>query len=141
MSNLAGLLEEQGRHEEAELLHREEMESSRAKLGEEHPETLTSMNGLATVLQAQRRHDEAQPLHRQALAGRRARLGDSHPETMSDIYNLADLLRAALPRRARAVSVHGAQHKETIGSTKSLAGFLKELGRETEAAELLAGLS
>ncbi|CAE7228553.1 klc-2, partial [Symbiodinium microadriaticum] len=68
---------------------------SRAKLGEEHPLTLTSMNNLAFLLKARGSYEEADPLYRKVLEIRhgRARLGDSHPDTMNSMYGLASLLR------------------------------------------------
>jgi len=39
-------------------------------LGEEHPDTLTSINNLASCLNSQSKHSEAEPLYRQALAAR-----------------------------------------------------------------------
>ena len=39
----------------------------KAKLGEDHPDTLQSLNNLALLLQAQGRLAEAEPLHREAL--------------------------------------------------------------------------
>ena len=50
MNNLALVLEKQGKYEEAEMMHREELELSQRILGKEHPSTLTSMNNLALVL-------------------------------------------------------------------------------------------
>ena len=38
-----------------------------AKLGQDHPQTLSSLNNLAGLLQAQGHLEEAQPLYRQAL--------------------------------------------------------------------------
>ena len=38
-----------------------------AKLGEDHPETLVSLNNLAALLQALERLAEAEPLYREAL--------------------------------------------------------------------------
>ncbi len=42
--------------------------SQQQVLGEEHPNTLGSMNGLAFCLDSQSKHSEAESLHRQALA-------------------------------------------------------------------------
>ena len=39
-----------------------------AKLGKDHPVTLTSLNNLAALLQAQGKLAEAEPLYREALA-------------------------------------------------------------------------
>ncbi|MBE3015949.1 tetratricopeptide repeat protein [Microbispora sp. NEAU-D428] len=50
-NNLATVLGELGRLEEAEAEHRAVLEVCRRVLGEEHPDTLVSQNNLATVLE------------------------------------------------------------------------------------------
>jgi len=49
MNNLASVYASQGRNEEAEKLLSEAVEIRRRVLGEEHPDTLGSMNILAVV--------------------------------------------------------------------------------------------
>ena len=72
MNNLAQLLQDQGKLDEAELLMVEEFEATRTTLGPKHPSTLTSMSNLAALLMGQGKLDEAKPLMLQvlALAGR-----------------------------------------------------------------------
>jgi hypothetical protein len=47
MANLASTSRDQGRWEEAETLEVQVIETSKTKLGADHPDTLTSMNNLA----------------------------------------------------------------------------------------------
>ena len=47
MNNLALVLSDQGKYEEAEEMHRQTLGLSETVLGKEHPDTLTSMNNLA----------------------------------------------------------------------------------------------
>merc|ERR1712054_715116 len=70
INNLAGLLEERGRLDEAEPLYQEALAGRREKLGDKHPDTLLSINNLAALLKAQGRLDEAERLDRGALADR-----------------------------------------------------------------------
>ena len=65
-----------------------------AKLGDDHPDTLESMNDLAILYKEQARYDEAEPLLIQALEGRRIKLGDTHPHTLESISNLIELYEA-----------------------------------------------
>ena len=58
MSNLARVLDNQGRYEEADAMHRETLAQRKKVLGPEHPSTLTSMGNLQSVLERQRRHKE-----------------------------------------------------------------------------------
>ncbi|KAL4853235.1 Kinesin light chain [Chlorella vulgaris] len=60
----------------------------------DHPDTLRSMINLANVLKAQGKHVEAEELYRGALAGRRRVLGEDHPDTLMSMNNLANVLKA-----------------------------------------------
>jgi tetratricopeptide (TPR) repeat protein len=64
------VLQLQGRYEEAETLNRRALEGWEKELGEDHPNTLISVNNLASVLQDQGRYEEAETLNRRALEGR-----------------------------------------------------------------------
>jgi tetratricopeptide (TPR) repeat protein len=67
MSNLAGMLREQGRFGEAELLLHETLQLRREALGLRNPDTLISVNNLAAVLFDEGRYSEAEPQLREAL--------------------------------------------------------------------------
>ena len=64
MSDLAGVLDDEGRHGEAETLYRETLQLRREVLGERDPRTITSMSDLAGVLDDEGRHGEAETLYR-----------------------------------------------------------------------------
>ena len=55
---------------------------SKAKLGPDHPDTLTSMNNLADSYDALGRHADALKLREETLALRKAKLGPDHPDTL-----------------------------------------------------------
>ena len=57
-------------------------------LGDEHPDTLTSMNNLATTLYAQGDLAGAQEIQEQVLEISRRILGDEHPDTSMSAWNL-----------------------------------------------------
>jgi tetratricopeptide (TPR) repeat protein len=67
MNNLALVLSDQGKHEQAEEMHRQALGLRETVLGKEHPSTLTSMNNLANVLRDQGKYEQAEEMHRQAL--------------------------------------------------------------------------
>lgn len=89
---LASILDDQGKYDEAETMHRQTLTSMETLLGKEHPETLISMNELALVLAAQGKYDEAEIMHRQTLLLNEELLGDEHPVTLASMNNLAKLL-------------------------------------------------
>ena len=53
MNNLARVLSEQGKYEQAEEMHQQTLRLMEITLGKEHPHTLTSRNNLAAVLRDQ----------------------------------------------------------------------------------------
>ena len=67
----------------------------KAKLGPDHPDTLTSMNNLAVGYQAAGKLDKALPLFEETLALRKAKLGPDHPDTLTSMNNLASGYQAA----------------------------------------------
>ena len=67
MSNLAGVLEDQGKFESAESLHRRALKILEITVGWKHRDTATSLNNLASVLEEQGNFSEAEDLLRRAL--------------------------------------------------------------------------
>jgi hypothetical protein len=63
----------------AEKLNRRALAGREKELGEQHPDTLASVNNLAGVLQDQGMYEDAEKLSRRALAGREKELGELHP--------------------------------------------------------------
>jgi hypothetical protein len=55
------------------------MEMSKRVLGDEHPDTLTSMGNLALTYSNQGRWKEAEELEVQVIETRKRVLGDEHP--------------------------------------------------------------
>src|ERR1700727_2561557 len=80
VSNLASVLQDQGKYQEAEVLYRQALEGREKMLGKEHPETLVSISKLALVLQNQGKYQEAEAMNRRAL-DRREVLGKMYLAT------------------------------------------------------------
>jgi Flp pilus assembly protein TadD len=60
-------------------------------LGEQHPDTLVSLNNLALLRLEQRRYSEAEDLFNKVLEVRRRVLGSNHPDTISILDSLGHL--------------------------------------------------
>ena len=60
-------------------------------LGNEHPDTLTSMYYLAFVYWKEGQDAEAEPVYKKVLQGRRRVLGDAHPDTLISMHYLGVL--------------------------------------------------
>ncbi|CAG9951683.1 unnamed protein product [Clonostachys rosea f. rosea IK726] len=85
MANLASTYTNQGRWEEAEKLGLQVMETSKMKLGVDHPSTLTSMADLASTYWNQGRWEEAEKLELQVMETTWSRPSS----TLTSINNLA----------------------------------------------------
>ncbi|KAK0712753.1 hypothetical protein B0T26DRAFT_651449 [Lasiosphaeria miniovina] len=88
MANLASTFWNQGRWEEAEKLEVQVMETSKTKLGADHPSTLTSMNNLAFTWKYQGLHIEALALMEGCAWARQRALGPRHPDTLSSLATI-----------------------------------------------------
>ncbi len=145
-SNLAEVFREQGRLDEAERLQRETLEIRRRVLGDQHPDTFSSLTNLAQVLDQLGHPDESEPLMRQVLAGRRRVVGSDHPHTVWALLDLGILLSRqgrhaeAEPLLAEALETYrrtlGDDHPDTLGVMSDLANERKSLGFHDEAEQL-----
>jgi tetratricopeptide (TPR) repeat protein len=129
---------ERGDYASARALWQRHYETHRRVLGDEHPDTLASLNGLAATLWAQGDLAGARTLHEQALELRRRVLGDEHPDTLNSLNNLAATLRdqgdlagartldeQALELRRRVL---GDEHPDTLKSLSNVAVTLRDQG-------------
>jgi tetratricopeptide (TPR) repeat protein len=67
MNNLATVLRDQGKYEQAEEMYRHALRLRQTVLGKEHPSTLTRMSNLASVLRDQDKYEQAEETLRQVL--------------------------------------------------------------------------
>jgi hypothetical protein len=65
------------------------METRKRVLGQEHPDTLTSIANLASTFWNQGRWKEAEDLFVQVMETRKRVLGQEHPDTLTSIASLA----------------------------------------------------
>ena len=110
-------------------------EGRTARLGADHPDTLTSKNNLAQVYRAQKKYAQAEPLYLEVVRADTATLGADHAETLRARTNLAALYRnqarydLAEPLyeevvRARTLKI-GADHPDTLVGKNGLAAVYK----------------
>jgi tetratricopeptide (TPR) repeat protein len=137
LSQSANCLWRRGQYQQALALHEQALVGRRRVLGDEHPDTLTSVNNLAEARQAVGDPNGARQLHEQTLAVRRRVLGDDHPDTLRALSNLAltrrvlgdpngarDLFEQALAGRRRVL---GNDHPDTLNSIDNLAAVLRAI--------------
>ena len=114
------------------------VDMDRKDLGDEHPETLTSMNNLALTLWNQGDLAGARKLQEQVLDARRRVLGEEHPTTLISMDNLALTLgnqgdlAGARRLQERVLEVHrrvlGEEHVQTLTTMSNLASTLWNQG-------------
>ncbi|KAF2834451.1 kinesin light chain 3 [Patellaria atrata CBS 101060] len=135
-----------GRYNESEELFVQVMETRKRVLGDEHPDTLTSMANLASTFWNQGRWKEAEELEVQVMETRKRVLRDEHPDTLTSMANLASTYRnQGRWKEAEELDVQvmetstrvlGDEHSDTLTSMANLASTYRSQGRWKEAEEL-----
>jgi hypothetical protein len=146
-SKCARTLYSDGRYKEAEDLELQVMQMRKRVLGDEHPDTLTSINNLASTYSKQGRWKEAEELQVQETQTRKRVLGDEHPDMLTSMANLVATYRdqgrwkeaeelqvQEMQMRKRVI---GDEHPHTLNSIANLAATYSNQGRWREAEELL----
>jgi hypothetical protein len=146
LGSVAGYDYERGDYRSAATLWQRQLDASRRVLGEEHPDTLTSLSDLALTLWAQGDLAGARKLQEQALDASRRVLGEEHPNTLTSLDNLAvtlsnqgDLAGARkLQEQALDASlrVRGEEHPNTLTLLSNLAETLRDQGDLGSARKL-----
>ncbi|MEU8387344.1 tetratricopeptide repeat protein [Micromonospora sp. NPDC048843] len=131
---------------EAVHIYREVLNRRRRLLGDDHRQTLASMNNLAVVLQNQGDLEAAERLHRETYERAGRVLGPEHPTTLSSMNNLAGVLQdlgnldgaQRLYEQTLAVRtrLYGPDHPNTLASMHNLAGIFRSTGDLTVARRM-----
>jgi tetratricopeptide (TPR) repeat protein len=142
----ATALDLDGRYEEAEELGEQVMQTRKRVLGDEHPDTLTSMANLSSTFRKQGRWKEAEELEVEVMQAMKRVLGDEHSDTLLSIGNLAatygnqgrwkeaEELEVQVMQTSKRVL--GDEHPDTLTSMNNLALTYWNQGRWKEAEEL-----
>ncbi|MCJ1277133.1 hypothetical protein MMC21_004943 [Puttea exsequens] len=143
---MALVLGENGLTRDALQLTERVVELRKSNLGENHPDTLTSMHNLAIRYSEAGRRAEALQLTEQVVEFSKSKLGEDHPDTLASMHNLANRYSEA-GRRAEALQLTeqvvklrksklGEDHPDTLASMHNLAIWYSEAGRRAEALQL-----
>ncbi len=135
-----------GQYERAHQHSKWALETRRRVLGQQHPQTLVSMDILANLYHHQGRYEQAEPLYEKILEICRRVLGPRHPGTLTSMNNLAGLYRAqgrheqAEPLQQKALEIQrrvlGEAHPDTLSSMNNLALLYMAQGRYKDAQPL-----
>ena len=92
VSNLASVLQNQGKYEAAEEINRRALEKYKKMLGAEHPNTLTSVYYLTYILHSKGQYDAASKLYQRAITGYQKTLGSHHPTSLAYFGHYSSIL-------------------------------------------------
>jgi tetratricopeptide (TPR) repeat protein len=146
LTEAAAYLWSRGQYRQALPLDEQALAGRRQLLGDDHPDTLQSMNDLANICQDLGDLQRAHQLFQQTLAARRRVLGEDHRATLASMNDLAlnrrelgdlqdanQLFEETLAARRRVL---GEDHPDTLWSMNSLAVTRRRLGDFHGAREL-----
>lgn len=135
-----------GNFKEAEKRVSQAVELRKQVLGEEHFDTLTSMDSLASAYRSQGQWVEAEEIGVRVMEARKKGLGDEHPETLRSVSNLAltmsyqgrwvDAKELEVWVVETRKKVLGEKHPDTLVSMANLASTYRDQGQWKESEEL-----
>ena len=144
--DLASTFLNQGRFKEAEELFAQIVETLKGVIGQEHPDTLTSMASLASTYRTKGRWNEAEELFVQVMETFKRVLGQEHPSALTSMAHLASTYRdqgrwketegLEVQVMETSLRVLGREHPDTLASMANLALTFWNQGRWKEAEEL-----
>ena len=145
--NLAKLLKDTNRFEEAGPLTRQALEIDKAAFGKRHHTVARDSSDLAHLLQATNRLKEAEPMMQRALEIGDAAFGKRHPivsvylNNLSVLLQITNQLREAEPLMRRALEIAEAtldnQHPSVATCLNNLGQLLQDTNRLDEAEPLM----
>jgi tetratricopeptide (TPR) repeat protein len=147
MMALAVLYKNQGVYEKAEPLYVNCLRQRKQLLGEDHPDTLWSLNGLGSLYKKEGKYHEAEPLYLECYQRRQVVLGAGHADTLWSQNNLA-MLYSLLSRYEEAEILFeqcfdqyreslGPIHASTLSCMNGLATVYEKRGKLEKAETLL----
>ncbi|KAF6785731.1 Kinesin light chain 5, partial [Colletotrichum musicola] len=89
LTNVSWYLVMLGNYSKAEVIVQQAVSTRAEILGQEHPDTLTSMGNLASTYRNQGRWKEAEELEVRVMETFKRVLGEEHPDTLTSMGNLA----------------------------------------------------
>ena len=146
LTRISMFLKEDGKYGDSERLDKLSLDIDKTLLGDEHPDTLMSMNNLALTYWHQGKLREAADLEEKVLEERRRIQGEEHPDTLRNMNNLAmtyrdqGKLQEAADMQEKVLEagrrIQGEEHPDTLRNMNNLAMTYRDQGKLQEAADL-----
>lgn len=131
LNKLAGLYQDQGKFDKAELLYLQALDLDKRVLGEKNSEYVTSLSNLALLYVDQAKFNQAENLYIKALQITKETLGEKSPDYATTLDNMAILYHSmGKYEKALAFSIQSLQiRKEVLGEeSPEYASSLNNLG-------------
>jgi non-specific serine/threonine protein kinase/serine/threonine-protein kinase len=142
-SALAGIETDAGQLDASRTRFARVLARQRATLGDDHAETLETLEGLAIANSNMSRFDESRALYMELIERRRRVFGEDNSETLAAINGLAVLEleqkrfaeaeRLLAPMMPFYERVYGTEHPNTLRVVNNLGGAIRQQGRNEEA--------
>ncbi|KAK6334266.1 hypothetical protein TWF730_003480 [Orbilia blumenaviensis] len=143
--SIALVFNNQNRYGEAMQWYERALVGCEKTLGENHPDTLSTINNIAGVFDNQGKFTEAVQWYERALAGRKETLGENHTDTLTTINNMAgvfdnqgkyneavELYEQALAGREKVL---GEDHSSTLSTINNIALVFSNQGQYDKAVQ------
>jgi tetratricopeptide (TPR) repeat protein len=144
LGSISGVM---GEHDESITYHLQALEIQREHLGEEHPDTINSIENVGTTYSALGEHEETLKYHLQAWEIRKKVFGERHPDTagsfdsVGDCYDNLGKYSEGLWYHEQALEIQrellGEYHPETAAAFFNVVYTMVKLKRYSEAGERL----
>ncbi|ORY50598.1 TPR-like protein [Rhizoclosmatium globosum] len=140
---LAGFYQILSNYEKAEPMLIECLETKKRVLGQDHPDTLSSLNNLALLYKSQGKYEQAEPMYIECLETSKRVLGQEHPDILSSLSNLAGLYESQgkyaqtepmyIECLEKSKTVLGPDHPFTLSIMNNVAGLYQLQGKYVQA--------
>ena len=121
-TDLGIAFDEKGEHEEAKVYYLAALEGRRRVLGEDHKDTLDTVNNLGVLSYDMGDYEGALAYYEEALKGEEKILGRAHPARIGTLMNMAIVYDDGMKDYDRGESLY----------RQALEGYEKSLGKEHE---------
>ncbi|KAL6714664.1 hypothetical protein ACLMJK_008089 [Lecanora helva] len=145
-SGIALVYSEAGRVQKALQMTKQVVETRKRTLGEEHPDTLSSIHNLAIRYSEAGERQKALQIMEQVVETRKRTLGEEHPNTLGSIHSLANRYSEAGERQKalqiteQVVEIYkrtlGEEYPDTLSSIHNLAIRYSEAGERQKALQI-----
>jgi len=146
LDRVARFLFKDGKYGDSLRLHEKSFQIYTNIMGNDHPDTLSSMHNLASIYRDQGKWTEAVKMLEEVLAKSKEVLDEDHPDTLTSMHELAltysrqgkltEAVKMLEEVLAKSKEVLDEDHPDTLSSMHELARTYSQQGKLTEAVKM-----